>query len=100
MSNASANWQAPEESASAFSILPVLNKEFRRKAVMVATIFALISLIALVIGMLLPKKYTSSTTILVEERNIIAPLMEGTAVATSVVDRASILREVAFSRKV
>lgn len=100
MSNASAAWQAPEESSSALSILPVLNKEFRRKAVMMATIFAVISLIGLVIGMLLPKKYSSSTTILVEERNIIAPLMEGRAVATSVVDRASILREVAFSRKV
>ena len=100
MSNASATWQAPEERASAFSFLPVMNKEFRRKAVMMATIFALVSLVGLVVGMLLPKKYTSSTTILVEERNIIAPLMEGRAVATSVVDRASILREVAFSRKV
>src|SRR5690606_17433265 len=47
-----------------------------------------------------PKKYVSSTIILVEDRNIIAPLMEGRAVATSVVDRASILREVAFSRRV
>lgn len=100
MNAASAAWAASEENRSALTILPVLGNEFRRRAVMLVGIFALLSLIALVVGMLLPKKYTSSTTILVEERNIIAPLMEGRAVATSVVDRASILREVAFSRRV
>ena len=52
---------------------------------MLATVFALIALGALVFGMLLPKKYNSSTTILVEESNIIQPLMEGRAVPTSVV---------------
>ena len=85
---------------SLLTILPVAGKEFRRRSILLVGIFAAIALLALIIGMLLPKKYTSSTTILVEERNIIAPLMEGRAVATSVVDRASILREVAFSRRV
>src|SRR5690606_2408782 len=62
--------------------------------------FAGICLLSLFVGLLIPRKYTSSTIILVEDRNIIAPLMEGRAVPTSVVDRASILREVAFSRRV
>ncbi len=91
---------ANEQGKSPFALLPVAWMEFRRRAVLLLGLFAVIALIALVIGLLLPRKYTSSTTILVEERNIIAPLMEGRAVATSVVDRASILREVAFSRRV
>ena len=102
MSNASAWLSATESSKenSLLEMLPVMQKEFWRRPVMLAGLFAGIALLALVIGMLVPKRYTSSTTILVEDRNIITPLMEGRAVATSVVDRASILREVAFSRKV
>ena len=89
-----------DEGQSALSLLPILAKEFRRHSVLLPGMFAAVAMLALVLGVLLPKKYTSSTTILVEERNIIAPLMEGRAVATNVVDRASILREVAFSQKV
>ena len=91
---------AADTKTSLFASLPVFGKEFRRRAVLLVGVFAAIALTALFVGALLPKKYTSSTTILVEERNIIAPLMEGRAVATSVVDRASILREVAFSKRV
>lgn len=98
--NQSAAWGAPEEGRSVFDAVPVLSKEFKRRSVLLAGLFAGIALLGLVLGMMLPKKYTSSTIILVEDRNIIAPLMEGRAVATSVVDRASILREVAFSRRV
>lgn len=94
------NDSASEDGRSLVALLPIASKEFRRRSILLVGLFAAIALLALVIGMLLPKKYTSSTTILVEERNIIAPLMEGRAVATSVVDRASILREVAFSRRV
>ena len=80
--------------------MPVLSKEFKRRAVLLAGLFAGIALLGLVIGMMLPKKYTSSTIILVEDRNIIAPLMEGRAVPTGVTDRAVLTREVAFSRRV
>jgi len=89
-----------DEGMSALALLPILSKEFRRRSVLLLSVFAAIAMLALVLGMVLPKKYTSSTTILVQERNIIGPLMEGRAVATNVVDRASILREVAFSQKV
>lgn len=80
--------------------VPLLREELRRRAVALAAVFAAIALLALVIGVLLPRKYTSSTTILVQESNIIAPLMEGRAVPTGVVDRAGITREVAFSKRV
>jgi polysaccharide chain length determinant protein (PEP-CTERM system associated) len=80
--------------------LPLLREEMRRRPVMLAATFAGIALLALVVGVMLPRKYTSSTTILVQESNIIAPLMEGRAVPTGVSDRAGITREVAFSKKV
>jgi len=82
------------------ALLPVARHELGRHPVLYVGIFAALALAALVVGILLPKKYASTTTILVEESNIIAPLMEGRAVATGVVNRATIAREVAFSRKV
>lgn len=80
--------------------LPVMLEELRRRPVMLAAVFAAIALLALAVGLVIPKKFVSSTTILVEESNIIAPLMEGRAVTTELADRAGITREVAFSRKV
>ncbi|HEY0504050.1 MAG TPA: XrtA system polysaccharide chain length determinant [Lysobacter sp.] len=91
----------PETRPSAVAaMVPVAFEEWRRRPVMLATVFTLIALAALAFGLVLPKKYNSQTTILVEESNIIKPLMEGRAVPTSVVSRAAITREVAFSRKV
>lgn len=80
--------------------VPTLYKEFKRRPVQLAAVFAGIALLALLAGMLIPKKFGSSTSILVEESNIIAPLMEGRAVPTGVTDRAVLTREVAFSRRV
>ena len=48
--------------------------------------FIIIALGIVGVGLVWPKKYTSSTTILVDERNIIRPLMEGAAVPTGVTD--------------
>ena len=82
------------------SLLPVAVQELRRKAPWLALIFALVALAVLTVGILLPKRFTSATTILVGEGNIIAPLMEGRAVPTSASDRARIAREVIYSRAV
>lgn len=81
-------------------LVPVLLTEARRRMLTLGTLFALIALTALVIGATWPKKYQSSTTILVQESNIVTGLMEGRAVLTGIADRASIAREVIFSRKV
>lgn len=93
-------WSGPEDRGSALSILPVARKEIARRPLLLFGMFAAIALGSLALGIVLPKKYTSTTTILVEESNIIAPLMEGRAVPTGVAKRASIAREVAFSRRV
>jgi len=100
VNGASTELTVPETRPSAVAaMVPVAFEEWRRRPVMLASVFTMIALAALVAGLLLPKKYNSQTTILVEESNIIKPLMEGRAVPTSVVSRAAITREVAFSRK-
>jgi polysaccharide chain length determinant protein (PEP-CTERM system associated) len=74
--------------------------EARRRRLTLVIIFAVIALLALVVGVLWPKKFVSVTTILVQENNIIKPLTEGLAAPTAVADRAGIASEVIFSRKV
>ncbi|WP_426661086.1 XrtA system polysaccharide chain length determinant [Rhodanobacter aciditrophus] len=89
-----------EQAISLQSLLPVLLEEGRRRRIALALIFAAITLAALVVGVLWPKKYEASTTILVQESNIIAPLMKGAATPTANANRADIARAVILSHKV
>ena len=79
----------------------LLLREARRYRVVLATIFGVIALLVLLAGLfVLPQKYTSATTILAQESDIIQPLLEGRAVSTEVTDRAGIARQVVYGRKV
>ena len=62
-------------------------------------IFVVVVFALLVAGLVWPKGYVASTTILVDEKNIIQPLMQGAAVTTEVTDRSRLARETIFSRK-
>ena len=62
--------------------------ELRRMKKLALISFLIISLLTLAAGWFLPRVYVSSSTILVDDQNILTPLMEGTAVATSVKDHA------------
>lgn len=87
--------QPPEE------LLPIVFKEGRRRLVPLSATFAAIALLTLLLGLLaLPRSYTSSVTILAQQSDIIQPLLEGRAVATGVIDRAGMARQVIYSRKV
>lgn len=66
----------------------------------IVAMFAAISLSMLGTGLMWPKVYTSDVTIKIDQKNIIQPLMEGTAVATSVDDIARNARELIYSRKI
>jgi polysaccharide chain length determinant protein (PEP-CTERM system associated) len=77
----------------------ILAEAFGARKVMV-TMFVSIALFLTALGLVYPKMYSASTTILVDEKNIIQPLMQGAAVATDVADRARLAREVIFGRKV
>ena len=89
-----------EQPISLQALPPVLLEEGRRGRVGLGLVFAAITLAALVVGMLWPKKYEASTTILVQESNIIAPLMKGAATPTANVNRADIARAVILSHQV
>lgn len=56
--------------------------------------------LAVVVGGVWPQSYESSATIIVDERNIIQPLMQGAAYPTQVVDTAKIAQEIMHSRKI
>ncbi|MBS0215723.1 MAG: hypothetical protein JSR50_08220 [Proteobacteria bacterium] len=92
--------QLRETAITPHELLRGVVKDFGRRPVRYAAIFAGIALLGLAVGIMLPKKYASRTTIVVEDSNIIRPLMEGRAVPTAVADRAALAKEVAFSNKV
>ena len=89
-----------DQPVSIQALLPVLQEEGRRRRVVLGLMFAAVTLAALVVGVLWPKKYEASTTILVEESSIIAPLMKGAATPTGTANRADIARAVILSHKV
>jgi polysaccharide chain length determinant protein (PEP-CTERM system associated) len=72
---------------------------FRHRRLIVGGII-LINIVVIGLALAWPPTYQSSTTIFVEQKNIIQPLMQGTAVPTDVRDQARIARETVFSRKV
>lgn len=76
----------------------VLKEAFLHRSLL-AVGFSLISISILTIGLFIPKYYQSSSTIIVDEHDIIQPLMEGRAVATDVRDPAEQARELIYSRR-
>ncbi len=91
---------ASNQSASIGEIVGTVLREAWRRRVMIAVGFAAVALLVLVVGFLIPKKYVSETTILALEQNIVKELTAGVAVSTSLNDRAAMIRDVIFSRKV
>ncbi|VAW73193.1 hypothetical protein MNBD_GAMMA15-626 [hydrothermal vent metagenome] len=61
--------------------------------------FLVISIAIVSVGIVWPRMYSASTTVFVEEENILGPLMQGAAVQTEVIDRARIAREMIYGRR-
>ncbi len=61
--------------------------------------FVLTVFVMVVLSFVLPKSYISTSLILIEEENVINPLISGLAVSTTVADRLRILREQILSWK-
>lgn len=72
---------------------------FIRRRFVITTFFTVLA-IAIAVGLYWPKSFTSTATIIVDEKNIIQPLMHGAAVPTEVADRARLAREIMYSRKI
>lgn len=78
--------------------LRLLAREAYARKVMLSLAFALIAGLTTVVGANWPKAYTTSTTIFVDEENIIAPLMAGRAVRTDMSAQSGNARELLESR--
>jgi len=81
-------------------LLKLMGRELLLRRRQVLAVFLLLNLLALVVGMAWSKTYMSSTTIFVEDKNILDPLMQGAAVRTPVTDRSRIAKEVIYGRAV
>jgi polysaccharide chain length determinant protein (PEP-CTERM system associated) len=80
-------------------IKPLITELFsHRRAVVI--VFVAVNFLLLAAAFAWPLGYTSSTTILVSEKSIIQPLMQGAAATTEVADRSRMAREVINGRKV
>ena len=75
----------------------LLRESWERK-VLVSCLFIISSLVFLLLALNWPKIYTSSSTIRIDQQNILNPLMQGTAVTASASDRTRIARESVHSR--
>jgi polysaccharide chain length determinant protein (PEP-CTERM system associated) len=95
-----AGMQSNEGAGAVLQQLPVFAGEAKMRRLPLVTIACAILLAALAVGVVWPKTFVASSTIVVQEDNIIQPLMEGRAAVTNTVDRARIAREVIHSRRI
>lgn len=77
----------------------LVNEAFLRRRILMA-LFVAVNVAALLVAVFWKEGYTASATILASEKNIIQPLMQGTAVPTELADRARMAREIINGRKV
>jgi polysaccharide chain length determinant protein (PEP-CTERM system associated) len=81
-------------------LLRLLGRELLLRRQQVLFIFIVVNVLAILVGLMWSKAYVSSTTIFVEDKNILDPLMQGAAVRTPVTDRSRIAKEVIYGRAV
>ena len=88
------------ERPSMLGTISIACREFRRYMVPLATIFAVVALAVLVLGMLVPPTYKSSARVLVQDHEIISPLNEGRPATTDDASHAVFARNILFGRGV
>jgi len=84
----------PEQIANA-----LINESFHSRRLVVG-MFVIVNVAMLTAGSFWPQSYTGSTSIVVDEKSIMEPLMKGAAVATETADRNRNVREVILGRKI
>jgi len=81
-------------------VVPLLKRETRQRLGVLLCIFTLVSLGLLVVAFLWQKTYVSSVTLFVDDTNVVKPLLDGVAESADQVDKASVAKEVLFSREI
>jgi protein tyrosine kinase modulator len=86
---------------SALELARVMLKEGKRRLLTLTGMFSVTAILALGVGLMLPKKYDAVAMILVESNNVIKPLMEGrTAGTQSVTDQTAIINQIVLGKRV
>ncbi len=80
-------------------ILRLLKKESWRRKRLVIVVYFLTSLVFAALAWFWPQVFTSSSTVIVDEKNIIRPLMEGTAPTTRLIEPVKLAKQILNSRK-
>lgn len=75
-------------------------REVRQRKWLAFFVFLVISFGVLAVGFIYPYQYKSDVIIYVDDKNIIEPLLEGSAVTTKINDRASAAEELLWTRDV
>ena len=101
MSSNLVEWSAPpSRRPTSVAMLPIAAGEGRRRPLLLAGVFTAVALAALLLGLLVPKKYTSTTTILVDEKGLPSSSSKASGSSGKLEPRAAAAREIALSRKV
>jgi uncharacterized protein involved in exopolysaccharide biosynthesis len=81
-------------------LLPVLLREGKRRLVLLTTIFSVVAVIGLGVGLALPKKYDAST-LLVAEPSAVKPLVDRTGAGNgNMAEQLGLVTQVVMSRKI
>src|SRR5450432_2313816 len=75
-------------------------KEGKRRLLGLTTVFAVIAIGALVVTLIIPKRWDASALIVVESSNIIKPLMEGRAVTMGITDQTALITQTVTSKRI
>jgi polysaccharide chain length determinant protein (PEP-CTERM system associated) len=78
----------------------LLVKEGKRRLLSLTVLFSVVAVAALGVGVMLPKRWESTTVLVAETDNIIRPLMEGRAFATGIADQTAIVTQAVLSRRI
>jgi polysaccharide chain length determinant protein (PEP-CTERM system associated) len=81
-------------------LVTLLLKEGKRRLIALTTMFSVVAILALVVDLLVPKKWEASALLIAESSNIIKPLMEGRAVATGITDQTALVTQTIMSKRI
>lgn len=79
--------------------LSLLVKEAKKRLLLLATVFAIVSLAGLGVGLVAPKKYVSSTLLLPASGGMMKPLMDGRVVSSTFSQQTALTSELVLGRK-
>ena len=88
------------EPTSISELVQVLFKEGKRRALTLSVIFSTVAVLALVLGLMMPKKYDASALIIIEADAGFKPLGDSHGAGPSIADQTAVINQIVLGRKV